>query len=107
MKRKEVPQECIETLRLSRPEIAITVSRIIDEYFRWDGEGPDPVKRGYYPYDVDVKATCIINGTVFEGSASLGGSYFKENEPINEIHGYLPQMVEEAIEQMDAEAKIA
>ncbi len=95
------PQECIDKLRASRPDVAIMVRRERDESFVWDGDGPDPEDEDFYAYDVDVLACSIRNGTLYEGTASLGGSYFKEDEPIGEIHGYLPQMVEEAVKELD------
>jgi hypothetical protein len=101
----EQPQPCIEALRASRPDVAITVSRTIDSHFCWDGDGPDPYSEGYDPYDVTVRASVIRNGRLIEGESTLGGSYFRRDEPFNEIRGYLPQMVEEATEEMDAEVK--
>ena len=103
----ELKQECIETLRASRPDVAITVSRAIDTNFRWDGDGPDPYLDGYDPYDVTVRASTIQAGELIEGESTLGGSYFKRDEPFNELHGYLPQMVEEAVEEMDALIEVA
>ncbi len=94
-------QDLIQKLKADRPDIAITLSRSMDDNFRWDGDGPDPNEEGYYAYDVDVTAIAIRNGVVLEGRASLGGSYFQPDEPIGEVHGYLPQMVEEAVEELD------
>src|ERR1700721_1573741 len=96
-------QKKIDALKLSRPDVVITVSRERDDNFSWDGDGPDPVNDGYYPYDVDVTARTIRNGEMIEGTASLGGSYYQDEEPIGEIHGYLPQKVDEAIEELDKE----
>ncbi len=106
MKLNEPKQDCIEALRLSRPDIAITVTRELDFNFRWDGDGPDPEDEGFDAYDVDVKAYAIRNGTMYEGSASLGGSYFLPDEPTADIHGYLPQMVEEAVEELNAQVAL-
>ncbi len=99
---EKVIQPCIAALAIARPDIAIVVTRTRDENFQWDGDGPDPAEDGFDAYDVDVKAFSIRNGQLLEGSASLGGSYFREDEPTAEIHGYLPQMVEEAVEELDA-----
>jgi len=96
-----VGQQLIDQLKIKRPEVAITVSREADEYFRWDGDGPDPTEEGFQAYDVDVKARAIRNGVMYEGNSSLGGSYFQDDEPCGEIHGYLRQMVEEALEELD------
>ena len=103
----EPTQPCIESLRLARPDVAITVSRSHDSYFSWNGDGPDPRDEGFDPYNVDVVASTIHNGVLIEGRSSLGGSYFREDEPIGEIHGYLPQMVEEAVEELDREVSRA
>ena len=100
---KNEPQPCIEALRLARADVAITVSRTVDECFVWDGDGPDPIDEGFQAYDVDVVASTIRDGKLIEGRASLGGSYYQDDEPLGEIHGYLPQMVEEAIEELDLE----
>lgn len=101
MPRIEPKQDCIEALRLTRPDVAITVTRELDPSFEWDGDGPDPTEDGFDAYDVDVVACCIRNGQLIEGRASLGGSYFQPEEPIGAVHGYLPQMVDEAVEEMD------
>jgi hypothetical protein len=89
--------EYLQTLKQIAPAIALSVSRTHDENFVWDGDGPDPVDDGYLPFDVDVKARSIVQGEILEGSQSLGGSYFAPDEPIGDCHGYLPQMLEEAI----------
>lgn len=100
MKTKTTKPEYLTTLKTIAPGIAITVSRTRDDSYTWDGDGEDPVERGIYPFDVDVTAKAIINGEIVEGSASLGGSYFEPEEPIGDVHGYLPQMLEEAIEDL-------
>ncbi len=48
----------------------------------------------------------IVQGEVIEGEASMGGSYYLESEPLGEVHGYLPQMVEEAIEELSTKLAI-
>ena len=97
----EPKQDCIEALRLTRPDVAITVTRELDPNFEWDGDGPDPTEDGFDAYDVDVVACTIRNGELIEGRSSLGGSYFLPDEPLADVHGYLPQMVDEAVEEMD------
>jgi hypothetical protein len=93
-------QELIERLRVERPDVAIVVSRTIDMNFQWDGDGPDPAEDGLEPYDVEVAAITIRRGVVYEGTDHLGGSYFAHDEPIGEVHGYLKQMVLEALEEL-------
>ncbi len=103
MKKTETPQACIELLRALRPDVVITVTREIDSRFSWDGDGPDPRDEGFSPYDVTVTASAIRNGVLYEGTDTLGGSYYQPDEPLNEVHGYLPQMVDEAMENLDDE----
>lgn len=93
--------ETIEELKVSRPDIVVTVTRELDPYFVWDGDGPNPEEDGFSAYTVDVNARTIRNGEIIIGGSSLGGSYYLDDEPIGEIHGYLPQMIAEAIEEMD------
>ena len=103
MRQDEPKQECIEALRASRPDVAITVTREEDPYFVWDGDGPDPIENGFEPCNVTVTASTIHHGELIQGKSTLGGSYFEPDEPCADIHGYLPQMVEEAVEELDAE----
>lgn len=87
-------------LRSVAPSIAITTSREEDLSFRWDGDGPDPRQRGFRPYDVTVSVQAIIGGELVSAEAYLGGSYYRPNEPLRDIHGYLPQMIEEAVTEL-------
>ena len=103
MRQDEPKQECIEALRASLPDVAITVTREEDPYFVWDGDGPDPIENGFEPCNVTVTASTIHHGELIQGKSTLGGSYFEPDEPCADIHGYLPQMVEEAVEELDAE----
>jgi len=94
-------REMIAELKITRPDVVIEVTRERDEYFRWDGDGPDPEEEGFEAYDVDVTARCIRNGEMVEGRDSLGGSYYKPDEALGEVHGYLPQMIDEALEELN------
>lgn len=85
----------------SRPDVAIHVSRLYDPSCQWDGDGPDPEEDGFSPYDVSVTVYAIRAGRLYEAEATLGGSYFRDDEEIGEIHGYYPQMLEEALEELD------
>jgi hypothetical protein len=61
---------------------------------------------GFSCYVYDVIATTIHNGVLVEGRSSLGGSWYREDdtsECAQEIGGYLPQMIDEALEEMDAQ----
>jgi len=86
-----------------RPDIAILITRELDEIFAWDGDGPDPAEDGYDPYSVTVTAMTIRNGRIYEAHATLGGSYFKPSEPFAEIGGYYPDLRDEAIEDLDSQ----
>lgn len=83
-------------LRKLAPSVCFSASREVDPYFTWDGDGEDPVNNGYTPYDVDVTASVIVGGVLVQETDSLGGCYFMDDEPIGDIHGYLPQMIQEA-----------
>lgn len=102
MTKLEEGQAKIEALKTARPDISITVHRRQDPSFEWDGNGPDPADDGFIAYDVWVTAMTIRNGVRIEGNAYLGGSYYRPDEPIGEINGYLPQMVDEAVADLDA-----
>lgn len=82
------------------PSIAFTSSREVDEFNKWDGDGPDPEESGHVAYLVTVKASAIVAGEWHHGSSSLGSSYFLPDEPIGDVHGYLLQMLDEAAEEL-------
>src|SRR5262245_24213466 len=82
------------------PNISFKTTWTPDPSFRWDGDGPDPVEEGYQAYDVDVYATVIVRGDTTEGRQSLGGSYSQPGHHDPDIHGYLPQMLEEALNDL-------
>lgn len=91
-------------LREIAPSIVITVTWTPDPHCSWDGDGPDPREEGLNPYDVDVVATVIRNGEFVEGKASLGSTWKKHDEMTEDdedVHGYLPQMLQEAIKELD------
>jgi hypothetical protein len=91
----------MKRLRYIAPSIALSVSREIDEDEEWDGDGPDPQEEGYLPYCIEVTASTVIGGYLKEGFASLCSSYYQPDEPIGEAHGYLPQMVDEALSRLE------
>lgn len=92
-----IPSEIAARLAILAPCIAFSVSREIDENYRWDGDGPDPRENGFDAYDVTVTARTIVDGQIVEGENCLGGSYFQDDEPTGKIHGYLLQMLAEAV----------
>ena len=96
----ETKAKLLADLRESRPDVAVSVSWDVDSYFHWDGDGPDPAEEGYLPHDVTVTATAIRDGKLAEGHSYLGGSYSEPGEYCPEIHGYFPQMLEEALQEL-------
>ena len=95
-----IPSEIAARLAVLAPSIAFSVSREIDENYRWDGDGEDPRDAGFDAYDVTVTARVIVDGQIVEGENHLGGSYFLPDEPTGEIHGYLLQMLAEAAQDL-------
>lgn len=100
MKDSKLPPKLKNDLAKVAPNLAFKVEWEIDEYFRWDGNGPDPVKRGYHPHDVDVTVMTIVGGVLVSGTDSLGGTYEKIDKVDMEIHGYLNQMLCGALEDL-------
>lgn len=92
--------EIYAALAVCAPDIEFSSSRELDEDSEWDGDGPDPVEEGFSPYVVTVTARCIANGRLQEGERSLSSSYFRDDEEIGDVHGYLPQMLEEAASEL-------
>lgn len=99
-------KEIFNNLAELAPSVVFRASREADECFVWDGDGPDPWEEGYTPYNVTVEAMTIVGGVTVEGQSHLGGSYYKFDEPIDDVHGYLPQMLEEAAEELEGEPEI-
>ncbi len=87
----------LQKLKELCPSIVFSISREIDEDEIWDGDGPDPKEDGYEPYCIDVEAVAIIDGDFVEGVAYLCSSYYQDDEPIGDAHGYLPQLLKDAV----------
>lgn len=99
-------EQILERLRTIAPHIAFDVSYEQDPSFVWDGDGPDPADDGFYAVDVTVSAKTILKGVAFEGNAYMGGHYLEYGEkPDGDIGGYLPQMLEEAAEELKPEVE--
>lgn len=99
--RNPEPAEKISvTLRKLAPSFEYSVERERDENFVWDGDGPDPMEEGFEAYNVDVILQVIMDGQLYRLTETLGGTYDKPGEEDPEIHGYLPQMLEEATARM-------
>lgn len=97
----------IELLKQTRPELAITVSHEIDPNAVYDGDVTDSIEFCVC-YDWTVTATTIHKGELIEASAYLGGSWYlvdDRGESYQEVSGYLSQMIDEAIEELDKALK--
>ena len=99
----------LEQTRHFRPDVAITVSWEYDPSFAWDGDIPDPATdkdNPLYPHDVTVTAAIIRCGVLIQDNVYLGGCYAPEGGPYDEeIDGYLPQMIDDAIQFLDLKLK--
>jgi hypothetical protein len=92
--------DLLAVLRSAAPNVAFSVTAEYDPNFRWDGDGPDPEDEGFEAHDVTVAAKAIVAGEELEGEAYLGGHYLKDGEPLGDLGGYLPQMLEEAAREL-------
>ena len=94
----------IEDLRLARPGCAVTVDWVQDVDYIWDGDGPDPADLGMVANRVTVRATEVQDGRIYTGEAYMFGVY----EPLGgalpeDVHGYIGDLVAEAVSELDAE----
>jgi hypothetical protein len=96
--------EIVDRLKVLAPNVAFGVSRKIDGYDKWDGDGEDPREEGYEGYSVTVKAVAIEDGKIIEGIDSLGSCYMKPDEEIGDVHGYLLQMLQQAATELSENA---
>lgn len=94
------PEEIFRELKRIAPNIAFAVEWTEDRNYEWDGDGPDPRDKGYLFYDVEVSAKTIIHGEEYVGREYLGGVDGKEDEQDPDVHGYLPQMLREAVQDL-------
>lgn len=80
------------------PNVILQIEKDIDHWHKWEGEGRDPRVHGFQPYEVTITATMIVNGEFVVGQDSITGIYLDPGMPIvGSCNGYLPQMVKEAI----------
>jgi hypothetical protein len=83
------------------PHLHLSTTWEEDPTFTWDGDGPDPATSGFYAHDVTVAVRRIEQGQILEAESHLGGSYSQFGGPhCPDIHGYFPQMAEEALEEL-------
>ncbi len=98
------PKGILSGVRRIAPDVAINTHWEIDPYFIWDGDGPDPADRGYEPHNVQVSATVITEeGETVQGTDTLGGTYERDGVEDPNIHGYFPQMLQTALEELHVE----
>jgi len=104
---KQTKADILDKVRKEDSGIHIGIEWQQDPNFVWDGDGPDPANDGIVAHDVTVTACKIIAGEMYEGSANLGGSYSPYGGPhCPLIHGYLAQMVEEAVTELREETAV-
>lgn len=103
-------QQKIAALKVSRPDVAIEVTRTRDPHGVWDGD--DPIGDEFVCFDHTVTAYTIRNGVQLEGVATMGGSWYDLDDRsddnracIAEISGYLSQMIDDALDELDAQLK--
>lgn len=96
----------IKKLAKVAPSIHFSVVWEPDHNFRWDGDGPDPTERGYQAYDVAVYARAVVGGEHLEGVNYLGGSYSKPGKHDPNVHGYLNQMLDEALDELGRKVRV-
>ena len=90
----------MKKLREIAPSIHFEAEYSVDVHAKWDGDGPDPIDEGMNAYYVDVFARAVVGGKSLTGQSSLGGVYEFPNKHDPDIGGYLPQMLEEAVNDL-------
>ena len=92
----------IEELKKTKPSYHVETIWEEDNDYIWDGDSEDPMNEGFIPHVVEVKISTIINGEMVSGSDYLGGCYTKYGEAHSEdVHGYFPDMLDEAITDLE------
>jgi len=104
----------VAAARIAIPQVALSTLWEPDEDARFDEHGMTKPGGCFYQEDPEdwqawqseVRAVCIFDGRVYQGSSYMGGSWYRdEDEPQAsdpEIGGYYPQMVCEALEELAA-----
>ena len=101
---KETSHEAIfDRLRQLAPRVVFSIGWEVDQFEQWDGEGPDPKDEGMEAYVATVYAKTIVQGKLIEGSKALSSVYDFPDKKDRDIHGYLPQMLDEAAEDLGEE----
>jgi hypothetical protein len=92
--------DILAELKRLAPSVAFSATDAPDDDGVWDGDGPDPIEYGLTPREVTVTAMAIVGGEAFRGNAYLTGCYLGHGERLGDIHGYLPQMLDEAADDL-------
>jgi hypothetical protein len=86
-------------LKKLAPSVIFSTSKSHDGDEVWDGDPDcDPAGEGMEAFNIDTTARTILGGEEIEEAAYLGGCWMDYDEPIGDMHGYLPQKLEEAAE---------
>jgi hypothetical protein len=94
------PAAIFKKLAQIAPSIHFDVKYDRDPHFRWDGDGPDLREEGFEAYDVTVSAHTIVGGSSRVGTQYLSGHYDIPGRHDRDLGGYLPQMLEEAVDEL-------
>ncbi len=95
------PKGILSGIRRVAPDVEISINWQEDPHFEWDGDGPDPRASGYIPHDVTVRAEIRTDDDILIfGEEYIGGVYEKEYEQSDDIHGYFPGMVNDALAEL-------
>ncbi len=85
-------------LRILAPSVVFSARAEEDVSFEWDGYGDEP--EDMEPHNVEIRAEAVHAGRLVSGSAYLGGHYMRYNEKPGDVGGYLPQLLQEAAEEL-------
>lgn len=98
------PAELLARLAQVAPSIAIETIWERDTDARWDMDPSCGDPDDFTAWQSEVRASAIVAGRMVSGSAYLGGTWEKYGDnPAKsnpEISGYLPQMIEEALQEL-------
>ncbi len=98
------PKGILSALQRIAPDVSIETHWSEDADFIWDGDGPDPAEKGYFPHTVEVVVTVEKeDGETFSGNDFLGGTYARPGVEDPNVSGYFPQMLEMALKELHLE----
>ena len=85
-------------LRILAPSVAFSCHAEEDRYYTWDGYGEEPADMT--AHNIEIRAEAVHAGRLVSGTAHLGGHYLGWGEQPGDVGGYLPQLIEEAAEEL-------